>query len=158
MNVIGFSNSKKIQKFLNTNKNWFQILNGGDLCVSSPEKSGNKITQQLCAKADNLLWRIVKDGDFSYLVSKNGFSLNNLGGIKVEGHNIFGTEFNKDNSEEWIIKKIENLKDKVQIINVITKMCLSSEGYVQVNSIHKLRNCNKHNLNQLFEIKPIKFE
>ena len=157
ISMIGFSDCKKIQKFLNSNKNWFNIVNDGGLCVSSPDEAGHKITQQLCGKIDNVLWRLVKDGDYSYLVAKNGFSMNNLGGIKINGHTIYASNFNKDNSETWAIKDLGN-NDKVQILNHMTKMCLSNEGIIQVNSKHTIQNCNKYRSSQLFEIKNVKFE
>ena len=155
--MIGFSDCKKIQKFLNSNKNWFNIVNDGGLCVSSPDKAGNMITQQICEKTDNVLWRLVKEGDYSYLVSKNGFSMNNMGGIKVNGHIVYGSNFNKDNSEQWTIKDLGK-NNKVQILNHMTRMCLSNEGHIQINSKHTIRNCNRYRSNQLFEIKNVKFE
>ena len=83
--------------------------------------------------------------------------MNNLGGIKVNGHNIFGTDYNKDSSEVWIIKKLENT-DHVQILNKMTKMCLSNEGFIQINLNHKIRYCNKRNPDQYFFIRPVKFD
>ena len=158
MNMIGFSYSKKLQKFLNSNKNWFNIVNVGDLCVGSPEKSGKKITQQICGKTDNVLWRIAKDEfGYEYVISKTGNVLNNMGGIKVNGHDVFGTEKNEDYSEMWTFKKLENSL-KVQIYNDMAKMCLSDEGKILINSQHKIRHCDRRNPNQLFEIKPIKFD
>ena len=157
MNMIGFSDSKKLQKFLNTNKNWFNIVNVGDLCVGSNQNSGSRITQQICGKTDNVLWKITKDGDNSYLTSKTGNVLNNLGGIIVNGHDVFGTHPVEDYSEVWTIKKLEN-SDKVQIYNNMAKMCLSDEGKILINSTHKIRHCDKRNANQLFEIKSIKYD
>merc|ERR1711934_1202729 len=125
MNMIGFSNAKKLQKFLNTNKDWFNIVNVGDLCVGSPEKTGNV--------------------------------LNNLGGIIVNGHDVFGTEKNDDYSEIWTIKRLEKT-DKVMLYNEMAKMCLSDEGKILINSQHKIRYCDKRNPNQLFEIKHMNFD